>query len=87
MAKLHQETVATYVLDGKRVDLDLCWKGDVPDLDKDRFYDLYDKDGNCLNEGSPWHDDDNGIPSEADVREGLKGWLAGRAITLNQKKE
>jgi hypothetical protein len=75
MAKLHQECVATYVINGKQIDIDMCWRGDVPDLDKDRFYDFYDKDGEFLNMGNPWHDDGNGIPSEADVKEGFSEWL------------
>mgnify|MGYP001132870119 FL=1 len=75
MGNLHNETVASYVINNKQVDVVLCWQGKEPEEDKDRFYDLYDNNGNCLNEGEPWHDDGGGIPSEVDVREGLKDWL------------
>tara|TARA_B100000131_G_scaffold45449_3_gene40649 strand:- start:835 stop:1071 length:237 start_codon:yes stop_codon:yes gene_type:complete len=78
MSKLHSETVASYVINNKQVDVVLCWQGKEPEADKDRFYDLYDNRGNCLNEGEPWHDDGEGVPSEIDVREGLKGWLEGK---------
>ena len=60
---LHHETVATYTINGQRVDVDLCWEGKEPEQDSDRFYDLYDKDGNCLNEGNPLHDDGEGVPT------------------------
>jgi hypothetical protein len=69
MAKLHTETVAVYTISNKRYGIDLCWQGDSPDLDKDRFYDIYDERGHCLNLGNPWHDDGNGIPSKLEVKE------------------
>ena len=55
--QLHQKMVASYVIHGKTIKVDLCWKGDNPDLDGDRFYDFYDDNGDCLNFGNPWHDD------------------------------
>ena len=70
--KLHQEYVVTYTINGKKIAIDLCWQGDDPGLDKDRFYDFYDEDGNCLNLGEPWHDDGDGIPTEAEVLEVFK---------------
>lgn len=67
MSKLHSETVASYEIKGKRVDVDLCWKGKDPKEDKDRFYEMYDEHGICLNLGEPWHDDDRGVPTHGDV--------------------
>jgi|TARA_Y100000296_G_C4973588_1_gene157118 hypothetical protein len=61
--KLHQDTVATYTINGQRIDVDLCWQGKGPKQDDDRFYDLYDKDGTHLNEGEPLHDDGEGVPT------------------------
>ena len=73
MSKLHQEHVKTYFINKKRVELDLCWTGDKPEDDDDRFYDLYDADGRCLNEGSPFHDDGDGVPSQKVIAEYLGG--------------
>ena len=67
---LYQETVATYLVKGRSVSVDLCWSGKEPVNDPDRFYDFYDSEGVCLNLGEPWHDDGEGVPSQADV-EGL----------------
>ena len=69
MSKLHSKTVATYEIEGMRIDVDLCWKGDSPEDDPDRFYDFYDGAGSCLNEGHPWHDDDQGVPALEEVAE------------------
>ena len=69
MGKLHSETVAQYKVGDRTIDVELCWKGEVADLDKDRFYDFYDQNGVCLNEGNPWHDDDEGVPSYTEVAE------------------
>ena len=53
---LQRETVATYYVDGQRVEIDLCWQGKEPEDDPHRFYDLYDADtGEHLNEGEPWY--------------------------------
>ena len=67
--KLHNENVAEYTKNGKKIEIDLCWQGDEPQSDEDRFYDFYDETGNCLNFGTPWHDDGDGIPNELDVFE------------------
>ena len=69
MAKLHSEVVTKYKVGGRWVDVQLCWQGKEPENDDDRFYDLYDERGVCLNEGSPWHDDGDGVPSFAEVKE------------------
>jgi len=63
MAKLHSRTVATYRIFDKKICVDLCWQGDNPEDDLDRFYDFYDSEGVFLNEGNPWHDDGKGIPN------------------------
>jgi hypothetical protein len=73
MSGIHSETVACYSVKGKRVDVDLCWKGKDPEDDPDRFYDLYDEHGICLNEGEPWHDDGSGTPTVDDVATFLVG--------------
>ena len=72
MGNFHSETVATYVVDNQQVDVVLCWEGKEPEEDKGRFYDLYDSDGTCLNEGEPWYPDGDETPSEIDVRELLQ---------------
>jgi hypothetical protein len=71
MPRLHTEIVATYEIKGKQIDVDLCWRGDDPEDDPDRFYDFYDSTGLCLNEGHPWHDDGQGIPTAQEVAEML----------------
>ena len=71
VSKLHSKTVASYVINNERVDVVLCWQGRKPEEDKDRFYDLYTSDGVCMNEGDPWYDNDEGIPSLEEVRDGL----------------
>ena len=68
--ELHSKHVVVYKIRGQRVAVDLNWQGEKPEDDPDRFYDLYDADtGDCLNQGDPWHDDDEGIPSIEDVTE------------------
>ena len=73
MGKLHAATVVQYKVGDRTIDVELCWKGEVADLDKDRFYDFYDENGALLNEASPWHDDDNGVPSYTEVAEAFGG--------------
>ena len=73
MNRSHNMRVATYTVGGKVIDIELCWAGDDPALDKDRFYDFYDDRGSCLNEGEPWHDDDLGVPSYEDVAAAFGG--------------
>ena len=63
----HQDTVKTYKIQGRFVDVDLCWKGKSPANDPDKFYDFYDSTGKCLNEGTPWMDDGQGVPSAEEV--------------------
>jgi hypothetical protein len=74
MAKLHSERVAEYEIYGRKVDVYLCWQGDDPGEDRDRFYDLFDEEGFCLNEGTPWHDDDEGVPSKELVEDAFGHW-------------
>ncbi len=70
MAKLHSKTMAIYFINGRRIALDLNWKGRNPIDDSDRFYDLFDADtGEHLNEDGPWHDDGDGVPSYKEVKE------------------
>jgi hypothetical protein len=64
MGKLHSETVASYVIDNREVDVVLCWQGKEPEDDPDRA---------CLNEGEPWHDDGRGHPTADDVATLLAG--------------
>ena len=66
------ETIASYVINNKPVNVVICWQGKEPEADRDRFYDIFDSSGACLNEGEPWHDDGEGVPSEMDVREALQ---------------
>ena len=73
MGKLHTETVAQYKVGDRTIDVELCWQGKEPEQDKDRFYDFYDQNGALLNEGSPWHDDDEGVPSYTEVAEAFGG--------------
>ena len=64
-----RETVRTYKIKGRRIDVELNWEGKEPEDDPDRFYDFYDADtGEHLNLGEPWHDDEEGIPSRNEVR-------------------
>ena len=69
MPKLHSEVVAKYKVGARTIDVQLCWQGKEPENDDDRFYDLYDEHGVCLNEGSQWHDDGDGVTSFAEVKE------------------
>ena len=69
--KLHSKVVTTYTIGGQAVDVQLCWKGENPLEDSDRFYDFYAKDGTFLNEGSVFHDDGDGIPTQDLVTEFL----------------
>ena len=65
----HNEMVAKYFIDGKMISVHMCWSGDNPYSDPDRFYDLYDDGGLCLNEGEPWMDDGRGPPTFSEVKE------------------
>ena len=71
--KLRSEHVVVYTIRGQRVAVDLNWQGEKPEDDADRFYDLYDADtGRCLNEGTPFHDDGDGVPTEETITEFLE---------------
>jgi|TARA_Y100000289_G_C3806543_1_gene91624 hypothetical protein len=67
MGNLHNELSATYSIAGKPVYVVLCWQGKNPEDDPDRFYDIFDNNGICLNLGEPWHDDDRGVPSACEI--------------------
>jgi hypothetical protein len=71
MSRLHARTVRAYKIGEKLISIDLCWKGEHPEDDPDRFYDLYDEHGALLNEGHPWHDDGQGIPTAQEIAEML----------------
>ena len=65
------QIVATYEIDGRKVDVVGCWDDQTPDFFD--FYDLYDEHGTCLNEGDPWYPGEYDAtevtpPSEASVR-------------------
>ena len=77
MAKLHQKTVARHAVNGRTIEVDLCWQGDNPEHDEQRFYDIYDSYGNCLNEGNPWHDDGLGAPTVEELTEAFKDYFKG----------
>ena len=66
---LHTKHVVTYDIDGQHVEIDLCWKGEVPEQDADRFYDLFDENGVCLNTDEPFYDDDEGVPTIETITE------------------
>ena len=63
---LGNELVCQYRIDGREIDVYGCWDGETPENEYD-FYDIYDQDGICLNEGDPWFEK----PTEADVEEYL----------------
>ena len=67
MGNSHHELSAVYTINQKQYAVVLCWQGKEPEDDPDRFYDVFDMDGLCLNEGEPWHHDDSGIPTADDV--------------------
>jgi hypothetical protein len=73
MSKLHSEVVVQYRVGARIIDVQLCWQGKEPEHDSDRFYDFYDQNGVCLNEGDPWHDDENGVPSSEEVTKAFGG--------------
>ena len=73
MGKLHSEVVAQYKIGARTIDVQLCWQGKEPEHDSDRFYDFYDERGTWLNEGSPWHDDGDGVPSYEEVAKAFGG--------------
>tara|TARA_A100000172_G_scaffold11578_1_gene6160 strand:- start:129 stop:284 length:156 start_codon:yes stop_codon:yes gene_type:complete len=46
----------------------MCWSGGDPEHDTDRYYDIFDDTGRCINEGEPWHDDGLGIPTAEEIQ-------------------
>ena len=71
--RLQTKTVATYAIAGMflyeaYIDVDLCWRGERPEDDQERYYDLYDKEGTWLSEAGPLHPLHGGVPTEAEVR-------------------
>jgi hypothetical protein len=68
---LRSKAVATYTIKDQEVTVQLCWKGENPLEDEDRFYDFYNKEGDVLNLGSPYHDDGDGTPTQELVAEFL----------------
>jgi hypothetical protein len=67
MGNYQAETVAQYTINGQEYYVTLYWQGKEPTNDPDSFYDVFDEYGICLNEGYPWHDDGQGIPTQDDV--------------------
>ncbi len=65
----HSKTVARFMVDGRELFVVLNWSGATPEGDPDRFYDIFDSSGTCLNEGEPWHDDGSGAPTKSDLME------------------
>ena len=61
------ETVETFIIKDRKYDVVGCWGSETPENEYE-FYDLYDEDGNCLNEGDPWYE----RPTEQDVEQYLK---------------
>ena len=65
---MQSEVVKKYKYDdGQSLEVVLNWKGKKPEDDPDRFYDIFDNKGACLNEGEPWHDEGEGVPTAKDV--------------------
>ena len=58
------ELKATYYILGKQYSIIGCWDKETPKNEFD-FYDVYDKDGTCINEGEPFYE----FPTYAELRE------------------
>jgi len=52
---MKRQHLAYYWVFGKSYDIDGCWDEETPENQFD-FYDVFDIDGNCLNEGSPFYE-------------------------------
>ncbi len=65
---MNRETVATYSIGNRTIEVDLCWEGKDLNADTHRFYDIYDEHGACINLGEPWYDDAQGAPTLEDVK-------------------
>lgn len=63
------ETITQYSIDGKLYDVVGCWDSETPEGEYD-FYDLYDSEGHCLNEGEPFYCK----PTIEEVTEYLDTW-------------
>jgi hypothetical protein len=63
-----EKTVAIREIDGKNYSVVMCWSGGDPEHDTDRYYDIFDDTGRCINEGEPWHDDGLGIPTAEEIQ-------------------
>ena len=73
MGNSYSEVVTKYIIANRTISVTLSWQGKEPEHDSDRFYDLYDEHGVCLNEGNPWHDDGDGVPTYEEVVEAIGG--------------
>tara|TARA_R100000322_G_scaffold141153_1_gene96869 strand:- start:954 stop:1169 length:216 start_codon:yes stop_codon:yes gene_type:complete len=67
MSNCHTETIARYLINGQYYFVTVNWQGKTLADDPNRFYDIFDSHGACLNEGEPWHDDGRGRPTYEDV--------------------
>lgn len=68
MSTFHHELSAVYTINKKQYQVVLCWEGKEADDDPDSFYDVFDSNGICLNEGSP-------LPTLESVLEWIKDRL------------
>lgn len=64
MKSMQRQTLATFFIYGKSYDIDGWFDEDTPD-DVFDFYDIFDKNGTCLNEGEAYYK----FPSYEEVRE------------------
>ena len=60
------ETIGNYLINHQRIDIVGCWDNETPENEYD-FFDLYNENGICLNEGDPFYE----FPTWADVKEYL----------------
>ncbi len=58
------ELIAKYYINGKSYDVYGCWDKETAE-GKFAFYDVYDFEGNCINEGDPFYKE----PHREDVKE------------------
>ena len=65
--KLQSKVVAQHTVEGDKYDVQLCWQGDRPEDDSDRYYDIYNERGEHLNSGHPWHENEEGVPTREDI--------------------
>ena len=67
MSNCHTETIARYLINGQYYYVTVNWQGKTLADDPARFYDIFDSNGQCLNEGEPWYDDGQGRPTYENV--------------------